>query len=156
MTSHPFAVDGGYRFADTFDVTSDPSDGAPFVLAQAGRLTGSFRFRFDDGPEMRAHIAGATANRVTAEGGRIFGTMQINMGEAEAAAPGTNLLFLEYEGDVTAEASRVTVVVTGRFLGGTGRYEGASGTLTVTSVNGFFADGSGTLDLAEGRTLPDL
>lgn len=156
MTTRAFAVDGGYRFADTSDVAFDPVGGAPFVLAQAGRLTGAFRFRFQDGPEMRAHIAGATANRVTAEGGRIFGTMQIKMGEAKAAAPGTNLLRFAYEGDVSAEGSRVTVQVAGRLLGGTGRYEGASGSLEVTSVNGFFADGTGTLALADGQTLPDL
>ena len=154
LNSHVFAVDGGYRFADTFDVVSDPAQGAPIVFAQAGRLTGAFRFRFDGGPELRAHIAGATANRVTAEGGMIFGTMQINMGEAEAAAPGTHLLYLAYEGDVSVELSRVTVAVKGRFIGGTGRYEGASGTLEVTSVNGFFADGTGTLELSDGQTMP--
>jgi steroid Delta-isomerase len=154
MTTHTFAVDGGYRFANTFDLASNPADGAPFVFAQAGQLTGAFRFRFKNGAELRAHIGGATANRVTAEGGRIFGTMQLNMGEAEAAAPGTNLLYLAYEGDVSATGSRITVNVAGQFLGGTGRYKGATGTMKVTSVNGFFADGTGTLILAENNTLP--
>lgn len=153
--THPFAVDGGYQFAGTYDVRSDPAQGAPFLLAQAGQLTGAFRFRFEEGPELRAHVNGATVNRVTAEGGEIFGTMQINMGEAEAAAPGSNLLYLAYEGQVTAEGSRVTVAVEGRFLGGTGRYEGATGTLAATSVNGFFADGEGRLTLAGGASLPE-
>ncbi|MEM7709283.1 MAG: hypothetical protein AAF264_00710 [Pseudomonadota bacterium] len=154
MTTHAFAVDGGYQFADTYDVRSDPSAGAPFVLAQAGQLTGAFRFRFDDGPELRAHMNGATANRITPEGAEIFGTMQINMDEAEGAAPDSNLLYLAYEGAVAAEGSRVTVTVEGRFVGGTGRYEGASGTMSVTSVNGFFADGMGELVLPETAELP--
>ncbi|MGL4612112.1 MAG: hypothetical protein ACRCYY_20945 [Trueperaceae bacterium] len=138
-----FELSGGYQFADTFNVSS--SD--PFIFAQAGRLTGSFLWRFEDGREARTHINGATANRVTADSGEIFGTMQINMFEAEGAAPNSELLFLAYEGMIKAEGSKVTVAVKGRFIGGMGSYQGATGNLELTSINGFFNDGRGHLAL---------
>jgi hypothetical protein len=136
-----FKLTGGYQFADTFNVISAD----PFVHAQAGRLTGSFQWKFADGREARTHINGATANRVTAQGAEIFGTMKINMFEADGKPVDSELLYLAYEGAISAEGSKVAVKVKGRFIGGTGRYAGASGSVELTSINGFFDNGTGTL-----------
>jgi hypothetical protein len=138
-----FKLMGGYQFADTFNVIS--SD--PFVYAQAGRLTGAFQWKFADGREARTHINGATANRVTAQGAEIFGTMKINMFEAEGKPADSELLYLAYEGTISAEGSKVSVKVKGRFIGGTGQYAGATGNIELTSVNGFFDNGTGSLNL---------
>jgi hypothetical protein len=142
-STQAFTLLGGYQFADTFNVTSQD----PFIFAQAGRLTGAFQWRFADGTEARTHVNGATANRVTALGAEIFGTMKINMFEANGAAPDSELLYLAYEGQITAEGTKVSVKVKGRFIGGTGRYNGATGDVELTSTNGFFDDGKGTLRL---------
>jgi hypothetical protein len=138
-----FDLSGGYQFADTFNVISQD----PFIYAQAGRLTGAFLWRFADGTEARTHINGATANRVTTQGAEIFGTMKINMFEATGAAPDSELLYLAYEGRISAEGTKVTVAVKGRFIGGTGRYKGATGEVELASINGFFNNGKGTLNL---------
>lgn len=152
MTSYPYSVEGGYRFADTFKVQS----GDPFIFAEAGRLSGAFKFTFENGLELRAHIEGATANQVTPEGGEIFGTMQIDMGEAEGGDPSGNLLFLSYTGSIELYGFAPVVTVNGTFIGGTGRYDGASGTLSVTSINGFFDDGTGELILPAAASLPTV
>jgi hypothetical protein len=116
-------------------------------LGQDGFLTGAFLWRFADGTEARTHINGATANRVTTQGAEIFGTMKINMFEATGAAPDSELLYLAYEGRISAEGTKVTVSVKGRFIGGTGRYKGATGEVELASINGFFNNGKGTLNL---------
>jgi hypothetical protein len=138
-----FELHGGYQFADTFNVISNE----PFVYAQAGRLTGSFLWKFADGTEARTHINGATANRVTTQGAEIIGTMKINMFEASGATRESELLYLAYAGQISAEGSKVTVKVKGDFIGGTGKYKGATGKVTLTSINGFFNDGSGQLEI---------
>jgi hypothetical protein len=140
-----FKLTGGYQFADTFDIMQQQ----PFIFAQAGRLTGSFLWQLEDGTELRTHINGATANRVTEQGASIFGTMKINMFEAHRTAPESELLFLAYEGVITAEGTQVTVAVTGYFVGGTGRYEGATGEVKLKSINGYFNDGQGQLNLSK-------
>ncbi|MEM9188488.1 MAG: nuclear transport factor 2 family protein, partial [Myxococcota bacterium] len=99
------------------------------------------------GRELRTHVNGATANRVSPMGAEIFGTMKIHMFEADGSAPDSDLLFLGYEGQIRAKESKVFVHVTGRFIGGTGRYANASGEVELTSVNGFFDDGWGTLSI---------
>jgi hypothetical protein len=100
-----------------------------------------------DGTEARTHVNGATANRVTAQGAEIFGTMTINIFEATGAAPDSDLLYLACEGRISAEGSKVTVAVKGRFIGGTGRHKGATGEVALSSVKGVFNDGKGTLTL---------
>ncbi len=140
-----YTLSGAYQFADTFDVLNAD----PLIVAQAGRIAGAFHFRFADGREARTHVAGATANRVTAQGGAILGTMKISMFEVEAEPRDSQLLFLAYDGDVAVEGgSRVTVEVRGQFIGGTGRYAGATGTLELTSIIGVFTDRHGTLVMA--------
>lgn len=151
VTTHPFTAHGGYHFADTYAITVDD----PLIYAQAGRLTGAFRMMFDNGLELRTHVVSATANRVTERGTAIFGTMRIDLGEAEGVDPESNRLFYAYEGDVELRGSVQIVRVSGEFVGGTGRYTGAEGTFSVTSINGFFTDGTGELILAEGNTLPE-
>jgi hypothetical protein len=74
--------------------------------------------------------------------------MMINMFEATGAAPDSELLCLAYEGRISAEGTKVSVAVKGRFIGGTGRYKGATGEVELTSINGFFNDGKGTLNLS--------
>jgi steroid Delta-isomerase len=69
------------------------------------------------------------------------------MFEATGAAPDTELLYLAYEGVIKAEGTKVTVSVKGNFVGGTGRYKGATGQVELNSINGFFNDGRGTLSL---------
>lgn len=141
-----FTLSGAYQFADTFDVVSAD----PAIVAQAGRIAGAFHFRFEDGREARTHVSGATANRVVDGAGEIFGTMRINVFEAEAEPRDSELLFLAYTGDVRVEnGSRVTVAVRGAFIGGTGRHAGATGSLELTSINGVFTDGRGELVLAQ-------
>jgi hypothetical protein len=75
--------------------------------------------------------------------------MKISMFEVEAEPRDSQLLFLAYDGDVAVEGgSRVTVEVRDQFIGGTGRYAGATGTLELTSIIGVFTDRHGTLVMA--------
>ncbi len=55
--------------------------------------------------------------------------------------------YLAYEGAIGAQGTKVTVTVKGRFIGGTGRYQGASGNVELSSLNGFFNNGKGVLSL---------
>ena len=109
---------------------------------------------FDNGLEIRTHVEGATANRVTAKGTSMFGTMRFDLGEGEGADPKGNLLYLAYEGSIELQGSVQIVTVEGEFIGGTGRYENATGDFQATSINGFFTNGTGNLMLAAGRKLP--
>ncbi len=120
---------------------------APSICAQAGRLTGDFLWRFGDGTEARTHVNGAKAIRVTAQGAETISTMKINMFEATGAVPDSDLLYLAYEGGISAGGTTVSVAVKGRFIGGTGRYKGATGEVEPTSLNGFFNNGKGLLNL---------
>ena len=142
-----FKVIGGYQFAEGYAIQN--SD--PFLLAQAGQLTGSWHWEFDNGQKGNTHVNGATANRVLALGdNQLFGTMQINMNELEGSPVGEDLLYLAYSSrEFKVEGSTVSIVVVGEFIGGTGKYEHASGHLKVTSVNGFFEDGAGTIYLGQ-------
>lgn len=137
-----FELTGGYQFADSFLIANDE----PFIYAQAGRLTGAWQWRFEDGTIGTTHVNGATANRITPEGATLLGTMKINMFEIDGSPPESQLLFLAYESTkFYAEGSKVTITVEGRFVGGKGKYAGASGNLEVTSVNGFIGQGTGRL-----------
>jgi len=142
-----FKVIGGYQFAEGFLIQNN----APFVYAQAGQLTGSWHWEFDNGKKGNTHVNGATANRVLPTGkNELFGTMKINMFELENSNREEDLLFLSYSAPIfKLEGSQVTIKVVGQFVGGTGKYENASGYLTVTSINGFFEDGKGELFLGE-------
>lgn len=141
-----FTVIGGYRFAESFSLQQQD----PFVFAQAGQLTGSWQWTID-GRTANTHVNGATANRV--RGGadnELFGTMQIDMFEFEESTRGSDLLYLAYRSSVFTQADpTLTIKVEGEFIGGTGKYAGARGHLTVTSVNGFFSDGVGQIVLPE-------
>lgn len=148
-----FTVIGGYQFAEGYALHQEQ----PFVFAQAGQLTGAWHWEFDNGQQGNTHVNGATANRVL--GGtqnELFGTMQVNMFELEGSAPGQDLLFMAYTAThFEVEGSQVSIRVNGEFTGGTGRYAGARGFLTVTSVNGFFADGRGELWLGITETATE-
>ncbi|MEL7002564.1 MAG: nuclear transport factor 2 family protein [Bacteroidota bacterium] len=140
-----FKVIGGYQFAEGYSLHNND----PFLFAQAGQLTGSWHWEFDNGQKGNTHVNGATANRVLGSGeNELFGTMQINMYEFEGTPMGQDILYLAYTSkEFKIEGSKVSIVVTGEFIGGKGKYEGASGHLKVTSVNGFFEDGLGTIIL---------
>lgn len=142
-----FKVIGGYQFAEGYTIQNN----APFIFAQAGQLTGSWHWEFENGRKGNTHINGATANRVLFNGeNELFGTMKINMFEFEGSAPDTDLLFLSYKAQkFEVNGSQVTIKVSGEFIGGTGKYKDARGWLTVTSVNGFFEDGKGEIILGE-------
>ena len=148
-----FTVVGGYQFASPYEVASED----PFVLAQAGQLAGAWHRDFGDGTAGNTHINGATANRVLGDGtAELFGTMRIDMNEVDASPPGTNALYLAYRSTrFVAAPGRVEIAVVGEFVGGTGRYAGATGHLAATSVNGYFDDGRGTLYLAAAAPEPD-
>ena len=81
--------------------------------------------------------------------------MRIEANELTESAPGSGALFLSYRSihfEPTPGAVAITVV--GEFVGGTGAYAGATGHLALTSVNGYFDDGRGTLYL--GGAAPDI
>ncbi|MEO0828208.1 MAG: nuclear transport factor 2 family protein [Cyanobacteria bacterium J06639_14] len=135
-----FKITGAYSFADTYDVMQ-PSDG---VIARAGRLTGAWRLESSDGRSGNVHINAATAVRfVPNEAPALLGTMVLNMFEYEGSEPGTDVLYLAYEASNFQQPglSQQIITVEGRFVGGRGRYAGATGSLHVVSVNGFIQDG---------------
>ena len=139
-----FKLTGGYQFANTYKI----SNKEPFIYAEAGQLTGSFRWEFDDGTSGNTHVNGATANRMVPEGNSLFGTMRINMFELDGSPTDSQLLFLQYtSSEFKLEGSKVIITVVGQFVGGTGKYEGASGSLELTSINGYIGNGAGTLVL---------
>ncbi|MEM9982088.1 MAG: nuclear transport factor 2 family protein [Bacteroidota bacterium] len=146
-----FKVMGGYQFAEGYAIHQND----PFIFAQAGQLTGSWHWEFDNGQKGNTHVNGATANRVLGIGkNELFGTMQINMYELEGTPAGQDLLYLAYTSrKFELEGSKVTIVVIGEFIGGTGKYKNTSGHLKVTSVNGFFEEGAGTIYLSEQKEI---
>ncbi|MEM8837361.1 MAG: hypothetical protein AAGE89_04660, partial [Pseudomonadota bacterium] len=119
--------------------------------------TGAWQFRFEDehGPSGNAHLDAATLFRLTPDGPNLSGIMRFHMHEINGSAPGSGWLYLSYDAtQLEFEGSKTRFVVDGRFVGGTGRFEGARGTLTVTSVNGFDT-GEGTLVLSGNPTKTD-
>ena len=141
-----FKVTGAYQFTETFTIDSD----SPFVHAGAGRIAGAWRFEFEDGTAGSCHVNGATANRATSGGASLFGTMQIDMFEVTGDASRTDLLYLAYESSsFSVDGPNVDIVVEGEFVGGAGRYEGATGRLSVRSINGYIGEGSGALTLGQ-------
>ena len=141
----PFRISGGYSFAETFDMASD--DGS--VVATAGRLTGSWRFEFEGGAleSGPAHLDAATLFRSTPGQQDLSGIMRFAMHEITGESEGSAWLYLRYDATrAEFEGTRVTFVVEGDFVGGTGPYAGATGTLRVTSVNGSDT-GGGTIVL---------
>lgn len=150
-----FTITGAYQFTETFTVHSDN----PFVHADAGRIAGAWHLTFEDGTAGNCHVNGATANRITPTGAALFGTMQINMFEVTGDASRTDLLYLSYvSSSFEVDDPNVDIVVEGTFVGGAGRYAGASGTLRLRSINGYIGEGSGTLsfggeDKSEAATM---
>jgi hypothetical protein len=135
-----FEITGAYSFADTYDVMQ-PNDG---VIARAGRLTGAWRLKEQAGRSGNVHVNAATAVRIVPnERPTLMGTMELNMSEFENSAPGTDALYLAYEGvDFQQNGlSELTIAVEGRFVGGRGKYQGATGSVKVVSVNGFIENG---------------
>ncbi|MEO1222151.1 MAG: hypothetical protein AAFY42_12505 [Pseudomonadota bacterium] len=148
-TEMNFEISGGYAFGETHDIM----DMEQSVIARAGHLTGAWQFRFEDeeGPSGNAHLDAATLFRLTPDGPNLSGIMRFHMHEIDGSAPGTGWLYLSYDAtDLEFEGSRTRFVVEGTFVGGTGRFEGATGTLRVTSINGFDT-GEGQLILAENH-----
>lgn len=141
-----FTVTGAYQFTETFTVHSDK----PFVHADAGRIAGAWRFEFEDGTSGSCHVNGATANRITPNDASLFGTMRIDMFEVTGDASRTDALYLAYEStSFQVDGPNVDIVVEGEFVGGAGRYEGATGRLRVRSVNGYIGEGTGMLSFGE-------
>ncbi|MFQ6550584.1 hypothetical protein AADZ90_021790 [Aestuariibius sp. 2305UL40-4] len=146
-TEMNFEISGGYAFGETHDII----DMEQSVIARAGHLTGSWQFRFEDeaGSSGNAHLDAATLFRLTPTGPNLSGIMRFHMHEIDGSAPGTGWLYLSYDAtQLQFEGSSTRFVVEGTFVGGTGRFEGATGTLRVTSINGFDT-GEGQLILAE-------
>ncbi|NSX53893.1 hypothetical protein [Parasulfitobacter algicola] len=148
-TEMNFEVSGGYAFGQTHDIM----DMKQSVIARAGHLTGAWKFRFEneDGPSGNAHLDAATLFRLTPDGPNLSGIMRFHMHEIDGSAPGTGWLYLSYDAtELEFEGTSTRFVVEGTFVGGTGRFEGATGTLRVTSINGFDT-GGGQLILAENN-----
>lgn len=144
-----FEISGGYAFGETHDIM----DTEQSVIARAGHLTGAWQFRFEDegGPSGNAHLDAATLFRLTPNGPNLSGIMRFHMHEIDGSAPGTGWLYLSYDAtELEFEGSSTRFVVEGTFVGGTGRFEGASGTLRVVSINGFDT-GGGQLILTENN-----
>lgn len=145
--SMKFEVQGGYAFADSHDII----DLDQMAIARAGQLAGAWRFEFEDaaGPNGNAHLDASTLFRLTKDGPSLSGLMRFHMHEIEGAEPGSGWLYLSYEGtDLQFDGTKATFVVQGTFVGGTGKYEGATGWLKVTSINGFDT-GEGELILSK-------
>lgn len=140
-----FKITGGYAFGQAHEILDlDQS-----IFARAGHLTGAWRFDFGDenGFTGNAHLDAATLFRLTPDGPDLSGIMRFHMHELDGSAPGSGWLYLSYDAtDVEIRGSSTRIVVEGKFVGGTGRFEGATGTLAVTSINGFDT-GNGTLIL---------
>lgn len=148
-TEMNFEISGGYAFGETHDIMDQEQS----VIARAGHLTGAWQFRFEDaaGPSGNAHLDAATLFRLTPNGPNLSGMMRFHMHEIDGSAPGTGWLYLSYDAtDLEFEGSSTRFVVEGIFVGGTGRFEGATGRLRVTSINGFDT-GEGQLILAENN-----
>jgi steroid Delta-isomerase len=146
MKEITFSITGGYAFANPHAL-SRLEDG---VLAQAGPLIGSWQMRRDDGKVGTLHVNAATAMRlVPGEAPSLMGTMELNMAEFEGSAPGSDALYLAYESPLfeIKSPTDVTITVKGRFVGGKGRYAGASGNLLLVSKNGFISDGRALVQL---------
>lgn len=146
-TEMNFEISGGYAFGETHDIM----DMEQSVIARAGHLTGAWQFRFADeaGQSGNAHLDAATLFRLTPDGPDLSGIMRFHMHEIDGSAPGTGWLYLSYDAtELAFEGSSTRFVVEGTFIGGTGRFEGATGALRVTSINGFDT-GEGQLILAE-------
>ena len=146
-TEMNFQISGGYAFGETHDIM----DMEQSVIARAGHLTGAWQFRFEDevGPSGNAHLNAATLFRLTPNGPNLSGIMRFHMHEIDGSTPGTGWLYLSCDAtELAFEGSSTRFVVEGTFVGGTGRFEGATGTLRVTSINGFDT-GEGQLILAE-------
>lgn len=136
-----------YAFGETHDIM----DLEQSVIARAGHLTGAWQFRFEDeaGPSGNTHLDAATLFRLTPDGPNLSGVMRFHMHEIDGSAPGTGWLYLSYDAaNLEFEGSSTRFVVEGTFVGGTGRFEGSTGTLRVTSINGFDT-GEGQLILAQ-------
>lgn len=139
-----FTVTGAYQFTEAFTVHADD----PLVHADAGRIAGAWRFEFDDGTSGSCHVNGATANRITPSGAALFGTMKLDMFEVTGDATRADALYLAYEStSFYVDGPTVDIVVEGQFVGGAGRYAGATGSVRVRSVNGHIGEGNGTLIL---------
>lgn len=145
-TPMKFTVQGGYAFANSHDIIDlDQS-----TIGRAGMLTGAWSFTFpdSDGPSGNAHLDASTLFRLTKDGPSLSGLMRFHMHEIMGEEPGSGWLYLSYEGtDLKFEGTKATFVVEGTFVGGTGQYEGATGWLRVTSINGF--------DTGEGELILD-
>lgn len=148
-TEMDFEISGGYAFGETHDIM----DMGQSVIARAGHLTGAWQFRFEaqTGPSGNAHLYAATLFRLTPNGPNLSGIMRFHMHEIDGSAPETGWLYLSYDAtELEFEGSSTRIVVEGTFVGGTGRFEGATGTLRVTSINGFDT-GGGQLILADNN-----
>ena len=124
-----------YNWADTFDVASEG------LFTRGGRIAGSWSWRFSDGTQGNSHFVSASFFRL--EPYVLAGTIAFNMWEVTRAAPGSDILYLAYDG-LSSTPDGITEIE-GRFTGGRGRYAGATGTLRWTSINGFIDNGEATL-----------
>lgn len=141
-----FSVRGGYAFANPHDIFALDEG----VVARSGQLTGAWSFAFEDGgPSGNAHLDAATLFRKTPRATELSGLMRFHMHEVDGGPEGSAWLYLSYEGsDLRFEGSKAIFAVEGQFVGGTGKYQGATGWLQVKSVNGF-DEGRGELFLEQ-------
>ena len=118
--------------------------------AQSGRLTGTWRWSFDNGTVGSTYVSGATTSQMTPQGESLVGIIKISMFSLDGSPSDSNLLFLSYEStELRIEDNKVSISIEGSFTGGTGDYADAAGGLTLTSVNGLIQEGSGTLILGD-------
>lgn len=148
-----FTLTGAYQLTETFTIHSND----PLVHADAGRIAGAWHLTFEDGTSGSCHVHGAATNRITALQASLFGTMQLDMFEVTGDRSRTDYLYLAFESsDFEIDNPTIDITVEGHFVGGTGRYIGASGTLRFRSVNGYIAEGSGAIVLDDGVSAIDF
>lgn len=145
--SRDFEVTGGYGFGDRYEII-DPS---AEVFALSGSQGGAWEWTFDDGQVGSTHLEISTGFNLTSEGMGLTGVVRMDMAQLDGSTPG-EYLYLAYEGtEFIEEGAKQTISIAGNFVGGTGRYAGASGTLEATSVNGFIDGGTGELVTLESE-----
>jgi hypothetical protein len=139
---HPFAFSAAYNWGQALD------SGNAVTYTRAGNVVGSWQWRFADGRKGNTHFSAQSFYR--SQPNLLVGTITFNMFEMESSAAGSDELYMTYDA-TSFDADTGSVSVSGRIVGGKGRYAGASGSAHWVSTNGFIDRGEGTMVLPDAQ-----
>lgn len=139
---HPFTFSAAYNWGQIVE------SGNAVTYARAGNVVGAWQWRFEDGRKGNTHFSAQSFYR--ARPNLLVGTITFNMFEMEGSAAGSDELYMTYEA-TSVDADTGSVSVSGRIIGGKGRYAGASGDARWVSTNGFIERGEGRIVLPDAR-----